>query len=289
MDIGAFYRFLRLGEAKSLSAAAKRAFMSRQAFAESMTKLENELGVTLYVHHGRSLVLTAAGEELLRFLREWLPEWERERKTLERLEKREPATIRVAVCFSNLAHVFGERMVRFETERENLKVEIRDTPPEEAFTQLDRHTADLVLMLDSGERAGCVRLRLPETGTQPLLLMHESHPLAAKTEIRVGDLRGVNMVLVNPGTERDPMLDRYAVPFGAVPVYIPVRNEAYSLNVMKVRQAVGLTSARRPNRFEKDGFVTRPLTDYPYDLSCYAYYRKNAPAAVKELAAALVK
>ena len=52
-------------------------------------------------------------------------------------------------------------------------------------------------MLDVGERPGLARVRLPEESTRPLLMMHESHPLAQKAEISTADLRGWPLVLSN--------------------------------------------------------------------------------------------
>ena len=289
MDIENFYRFLLLGETGSLSRAAEQAYLSRQAMADSLAKLEEELGLRLFERHKRRLELTAAGEELLRFLKDWLPRWEAEQKTLANLDKRDHAAIRMGLSYYNLSPAYIERLLQYEAAHEGVKVTFHDYAPQECFALLEQQAIDLVCMLDVGERPGLARVRLPEESTRPLLMMHESHPLAQKREISTADLRGYPMVLSNNSGKPDAILDNYARPFGAIPLYIPVRNEAYSLRVMKERQAVGLSSTRRPNRFEKDGFVTRPLVDYPLDLSCYVYYRPSASPAVREFVEYFVK
>ena len=288
MDIGILYRYVLLDRAKSLTRAAELAYMTRQAYTDSLTKLENELGVKLLERRKRGFELTAAGEELLRYLKKWLPEWEAEMNTLVSLEKREKKTIRIGVGFADLSPVFLERMIRFEALHEGVRVEYQDYSPQECFALLDGGSVDAVCALDSGERPGCVRMRLPESGTQPLLMMHESHPLAKKEAVTTEDLRGVPMVMGNRSMTPDPLLDRYAKPFGAIPLYVPIRNNSYALSVMKQRKAVGLSTSRRPNRYEKEGFVTRPLVDYPMGLSCYVYCRENAPETVKRFVAFFV-
>ncbi len=282
MDIETFYRYVLLAETKSVSRAAEQGYLSRQTLSDSMTKLEQELGIRLFIRRKRGLELTEAGEELLRFLKGWLPEWEQETRTLSNLDRRDPTVIRVGVGFSTLSYPFFQRMIRYGAERKQVTVEYQDFSPQECFALLDQFAVDAVCMLDCGERPGCLRKRLPEAKTEPMLMMHESHPLAQKSEIHVSDLKGMTMVMATSSTRQDPMLDRYAAPFGAIPLYVPIRNERYSLNVMKERMAVGLSSNRNPNPYEKDGFVTRPMVDYPMDLSCYVYYRRSAPAVVKD-------
>mgnify|MGYP002627050438 CR=1 FL=1 len=78
MDIETFYRYVLLAETKSVSRAAEQGYLSRQTLSDSMTKLEQELGIRLFIRRKRGLELTEAGEELLRFLKGWLPEWEQE-------------------------------------------------------------------------------------------------------------------------------------------------------------------------------------------------------------------
>ena len=285
MELETLYRYLGLAEAGSVTRAARQAYLSRQTFADSMTRLEEELGVTLFVRQKKGLSLTPVGEELLRFLKAWLPEWEKECRTLENMEGETQTTIRIGVSFHRLTPVFIERMINYENLRGNVKVEYQDYSPGECFSLLEQNAIEVVCSLDSGERPGCDRVLLPETGVQPMLMMHETHPLAGKESITVADLAGVPMVLATNKKSPDPLLDRYATQCGAVPLYVPIRNDAYAFLLMKQRNAVGLTTVRLPNRFEQDGFVTRPLEDYPFDLSCYVYYKKDAPAAVKAFVA----
>lgn len=257
--------------------------MSRQAFTDSMTRMEEELGIRLFDRRTNGIVLTEAGKELIRFLKGWLSEWDREKEALTALEKKEPQIIHVGVYFTSLSRHFLERMALYETVVPGCRVEYEDRSPQECFTLLEQGSLDVICGLDhAGDFSGLVRRRLPEEGTQPMLLMYHTHPLARKERVSSADLKGIPMVLVNKTMKSDPVLDSYAVPYGAVPVYVPIRNETYTLNLMKVRGAVGLTSSRVPNRYEEAGFVRRPLDDYPFDVSCYVFYKENAPAFIRE-------
>lgn len=282
MDIGNLYRYLLLCETMNITSAAEQSYMTRQAFADSIVKMESELGVKLLLRQKRGFELTPAGTELMLFLKNWLPEWQKELNTLSNIEKAEHSTIKMGVAFSNLATRFLDRIINYESINGNTAVEYNEYPPDECFALLQQHALDIVCILNSGEQPGCLKKRLPETGTEAMLMMHESHPLAKKDIIHTEDLKGVNMVLVSKNMKPDPKLDEYALPYGAIPIYVPVRNEPYTLRIMKERKAVGLSSGRRANRFEDEGFVRRPIPDYPLDLSCYVYYREDASDDLKE-------
>lgn len=282
MEFEILYRYLRLAEAGSIARAARQAYLSRQTFSESMTRLEKELGIALFVRQKVGLSLTPAGEELLRFLKAWLPEWEAELCTLSNMKSNAPTTLHIGVSFHKLTLEFIERMINYEALHEQVKIEYQDYSPQESFSLLEQNAIEIVCALDLGEWPNCTRVQLPESGIQPMLMMHVTHPLAKKDIVTVADLNGIPMVLANNNQRPDPLLDRYATQFGAIPLYVPIRNDAYAFLLMKQRNAVGLTTARLPNRFEQDGFVTRPIADYPFDLSCCVYYKKDAPASVKE-------
>ena len=102
MEISNLYRFMLLGETGSLSRAAEQAYLSRQAMSDSLAKLENELSLRLFDRQKRRLELTPAGEELLRFLRDWLPRWEAEQKTLINLDRQDCSTIRMGLGYYTL-------------------------------------------------------------------------------------------------------------------------------------------------------------------------------------------
>lgn len=282
MELEILYRYLGLAEAGSITRASEQAYLSRQTFSDSMTRLENELGIKLFVRRKRGLSLTPAGEELLRFLKGWLPEWEGELRTLSNIESSTPATIHIGVSFHRLTPVFIERMIRYESLHTQIKIEYQDYSPGECFSLLEQNAIEVVCALNLGERPDCCRVQLPESGVHPMLMMPAEHPLAKKETVSAADLKGVPMVLATNSQRTDPLLDRYATQVGAVPLYVPIRNDAYAFLLMKHRNAVGLTTARLPNRYEEDGFVTRPIEDYPFDLACYVYYKKDAPASVRK-------
>ncbi len=64
MDLRQLTTFLQVAELGSLSKAAERIRIAQPALSRQMRLLEQELGVALFIRHGRGMVLTPAGERL---------------------------------------------------------------------------------------------------------------------------------------------------------------------------------------------------------------------------------
>lgn len=69
MDLAQIHTFLRVAELGSLSKAAGRLHIAQSALSRQMRLLEQELGVSLFTRHGRGMVITEAGREVLRSAR----------------------------------------------------------------------------------------------------------------------------------------------------------------------------------------------------------------------------
>jgi LysR family nitrogen assimilation transcriptional regulator len=65
MDIKQLRTFIRVAEVGSLSQASDRLRLAQPALSRQIRLLENELGVALFIRHGRGMKLTEAGRKLL--------------------------------------------------------------------------------------------------------------------------------------------------------------------------------------------------------------------------------
>ena len=72
LDLESVRAFVVFSEQMNFTQAARQLHLSQPALHARVQKLASELGVPLYQRHGRRLVLTQAGEEVVRFGRETL-------------------------------------------------------------------------------------------------------------------------------------------------------------------------------------------------------------------------
>jgi LysR family nitrogen assimilation transcriptional regulator len=82
MDIAQLKTLIHVAELGSLSKAADRLNIAQPALSRQIRLLESELGVSLFERHGRGMVLTLAGNEILEHATRIMGELESIRKTV---------------------------------------------------------------------------------------------------------------------------------------------------------------------------------------------------------------
>ncbi|HWT29760.1 MAG TPA: LysR family transcriptional regulator, partial [Propylenella sp.] len=65
MDLEAVDYFIKVADARSLSAAARLHRLPKSTLSHKVRQLEERLGIELFVREGRDLILTDAGSEFL--------------------------------------------------------------------------------------------------------------------------------------------------------------------------------------------------------------------------------
>ena len=61
---------VKVAEKKSINKAASALFVSQPALSESIRDLEDEIHTELFIRNNRGIVITASGEEFLRYARQ---------------------------------------------------------------------------------------------------------------------------------------------------------------------------------------------------------------------------
>ncbi|GGX48631.1 LysR family transcriptional regulator [Saccharospirillum salsuginis] len=93
-------QFLMVAEMRSLSHAAKRLFISQPTLTHNMKKLEESLGVELFVRSPKGMSLTAYGEALLEQARIMRRVHENTLSKLEQMRTRQERGLKVGVGFA---------------------------------------------------------------------------------------------------------------------------------------------------------------------------------------------
>ncbi|MDN3516388.1 LysR family transcriptional regulator [Aquisalimonas lutea] len=68
MDLGALPMFIAVADESNFSTAAMRLGVSRSAVSQAVKKLEDQLGVALFIRTTRSVKLTEVGERLYKLV-----------------------------------------------------------------------------------------------------------------------------------------------------------------------------------------------------------------------------
>jgi LysR family hydrogen peroxide-inducible transcriptional activator len=197
MNFRALQYFVKLAELQHFSKAAEACFVSQPTLSTQIMKLEEELGVQLVERIPRKVKLTPVGKEVAMRARHVLRDIEQIRMTARRSRDPETGTLRLGI-FPTLApyllpHVVPGLRQRFP----DLKLQLAEEKTEDILELLDNGELDaglLALPVD-GEN-----LELATLFEEPFMLaMHESHPLASRDRVRLEDLDGRELLLLQDG------------------------------------------------------------------------------------------
>lgn len=180
--------FLAVGELSSFSRAAERCYISQSAISHQISKLERELGTTLFERSTRVVSLTPAGERLMPIAAEVLA---LEARALA--VGREPRNrIRVTANMSFAAQSL-DAIATVREQHPNLDIEFVIKNFADRMDAVVSGDADLALIRGDVDRPGVETIDL---GDQDLLiLLSRRHPLASRDRVDLGELAEFPLLL----------------------------------------------------------------------------------------------
>ena len=198
--------FVALADTKHFGKAAERSFVSQPTLSAQLKKLENYLGVQLIERQPRRVTLTEAGAKILPLARRILQESD-EIISLARNEH-DPLSGKLKL---GLIPTIGPYLLPLVARR------LRKQLPQLKLMLYEYQTQQLLEKLRDGEiEVAILALPVPMDGLEARELYHEdfnvavpnNHPLAKKSQIKLDDLSGEGLLLLEDGhCLRDQALD----------------------------------------------------------------------------------
>lgn len=264
--------FVIAAESASLAEAAARANVSQPSISTAIAKLEDQLGVQLFVrHHAQGISLTHMGRRVLGDARNLL----RQAADFEHNAADSGETLRGVLeigCFVTFAPAFMPALITaFSRLHPDVSLRLHEATQDELITGLTSGRLDLALLydLELPERIHCEHVA---TG-YPYALLSTAHPLAKRSRIPLRDLAEEPFILLDVPPSRTYFLGLFETA-GLKP---DVAFASSSLEM--VRGLVGCGA----------GFsllVTRPHGDATYDGSALAIRPIDTNARPSEISLA---
>jgi DNA-binding transcriptional LysR family regulator len=290
MELRHFRYFVAVAEQGSFAQAARRIRVAQPALSKQVRDLEGELGVTLFHRLPRGVRLTRAGETFL----------VEARGTLE-AAARAVASARGATeeGASALEFAHGE-LAAYGSIIEDLLAAFRETHSETQVRVSSKSDADTYGALREGQIdaasvfiaqwpvAGFDALRLVDCTTRGVLLP-ASHPLAARSSVRLEELR--DLTWLHSAPQRWPgffrTIDEALRDRGLVPRRRRERpRETPSANVQIAAGdawALASEAIAAPYRTTPTAIVYRPFVEPPIPCWIALVWRSKAPPLVHDL------
>jgi LysR family transcriptional regulator for metE and metH len=252
-----------IAEEASVTRAATRLHLTQSALSHQLRDAEELLGRPLFERRSRKMVLTAAGELLLRSARSVLDELDRAEKEIQRSGSAERGLIRLSTQCYTVYHWLPPRLKIFQKKYPAVDVQLVVEATPHPFEALLDGKLDLAI--------ACYPVRNSKIEYTPLardemvVLVPPHHPWAAKPFVNPQDFAHEDLIIYPP-LEESSVLLKFLNPAGVVPRRIrEVMLTEAILELVKAGMGVAvlarwavapqLTSAElRAVRLTRDGF-----------------------------------
>ncbi|MBF6331700.1 LysR family transcriptional regulator [Nocardia transvalensis] len=184
--------FVAVAEELHFGRAAERLGIAQPPLSQRIRELETDLGARLF-DRGRTVTLTEAGQILLAESRDLLARWDRVTTLVGKAHRGEMDALRVGVPPELAGRVLAGILTAFERRHPDLRLDLQELTTAEQLRLLADRQIDAGLLQHPVDVIG---LELGPAIDTPLgVVLQRDSPLAAKSELALGDLSGHGLVM----------------------------------------------------------------------------------------------
>ena len=259
----------------SLTNAAKNLFLTQSALSHQLKEVEDKFGTPLFRRINKKMILTQAGERVLKSARIILDELDRAEREIKTFLSGESGLIRMSTECYTCYHWLPPLLKTFNVRFPNVEIKIVS----EATRYPDRFLLNgrLDLAIDSTIQKG-VPLKYRQLFTDELVAVVPSdHPLAAKAYLTAKDFAHEHYITYTDVIEESTVFQKILIPAGIRPARTTkiLITEAI---IEMVRAGLGITTLARwaAAPYIKSGdLVIIPLTAKGLKRTWYAVTMKE--------------
>lgn len=142
MDKTQLKNFVALAQTLNFTEVARREFISQPALTKQITRLEGELGVTLFHRTSHGVSLTFAGEEFYKYASDILDGMDRAEHHLEQIRKGRMGSLQISSVFG-MENIIVDGITRFTKQYEDIAVSILCGTGIQQIMTINRKTCDV--------------------------------------------------------------------------------------------------------------------------------------------------
>lgn len=225
-------QFLTITKHMNLTKAAGELFITQSALSQSLSKLENELGVRLFYRDGNRLILSKEGGDLLPDFEQFVAVHDRLLQKARSLSETDTSSIRIGYCGSVLrfaSFYMNDFLLRANDLEHHTEVKMLYSDSKTLLQMLLQQEIDFAVtyppLLHEQISSQCLsKVRI-------VLAVPYENPLSAYKCLSVKDLKGIPMMGSPAGTYFRDLCDDLLHSYGVSPVYEQVEpyEELYAL------------------------------------------------------------
>jgi LysR family transcriptional regulator, cys regulon transcriptional activator len=251
----------------NLTEAAKALFTSQPGVSKGILELEEELGIDIFVRHGKRLKsITEPGQHVLNSVEVILREVGNLKRIGEQYSAQDHGTLSLATTHTQARYVLPDAIRALRETYPKVNVSLHQGAPADVARMVMDEVADIGIATEAlASYEGLVSLPCYEW--QHVLLVPKDHPLATKPDLKLADLAQEPLITYHPSYTGRTKIDRAFAAAGLAP---RIALEAIDSDVIKTYVTLGLGIGIAAEMAVRDvtdgtdlksGLVTRPMRD----------------------------
>ncbi|MEG0751669.1 MAG: LysR family transcriptional regulator [Oscillospiraceae bacterium] len=193
MDIKSLEAFLRLSRDKAMSVASSNLFISQQGLSRIIKRMEDELGVTLFVRNNRGVELTQTGKALLEHAEKIVSEYnsviERIRQSGQQYHGNVNAVLEIGCLPLLTPHPF----LQFIEDFPFVELSFGEHRESKCRERMMNGRADISFAAITINDMDFDTVKFFQV--ESIIYLPQSHPLAEKSVVEINDLQGMKLLL----------------------------------------------------------------------------------------------
>ena len=182
----------------NLTETAKALFTSKPGISKAILELEEELGIDLFVRHGKRLRrVTEPGQEVLKAIDVILREVANMKRIGEEYSKQDAGTLSIAATHTQARYVLPEPVAQLRRRFPKVQVSLHQGSPSEVVQMLLDGTADIGLATESLSEPEDL-VSLPAYEWEHVIVMRADDPLAMVETISLEQLAAETLISYHP-------------------------------------------------------------------------------------------
>ncbi len=182
----------------NLTETAKALFTSQPGISKAILELEEELGIDLFVRHGKRLRrVTEPGQEVLKAIDVILREVANMKRIGEEYSKQDAGTLSIAATHTQARYVLPEPVAQLRRRFPKVQVSLHQGSPGDVVQMLLDGTADIGLATESLSEPEDL-VSLPCYEWEHVIVMRADDPLAAVEKITLEQLANETLISYHP-------------------------------------------------------------------------------------------
>ncbi len=190
--------FVKVARLQHVTKAAEELHVAQSAVSRQIHRLEEELGVRLFMQRGRNVQLTSVGQLFLRRAEAILTDIDRAVLEIQEFVDPEVGEIRLGFPHSLGYHLIPRAVASFRSLHPNVKFRFRQGMYASLIRDIVEAEVDLAFISPFPERNDMVTGEIVLT-EELFAILPENHPLAHEPSIDLAQLKDEAFVLFSPG------------------------------------------------------------------------------------------